>query len=125
MGIELSYQEEPGLLRADMTGKWTSDSMRDAIGAARVEADRRNLKTLLVDARGISMPEDELTRFLAGVRWADLFDQRFHAAFLVTPAVYNGFAETVARNRGANVKAFFEAGPARAWLADTSSSPSG
>jgi hypothetical protein len=104
-----------------MAGKWTSGDMRDAIGAARAEADRRNLKILLVDARGISLPQDELTRFLAGVRWADLFDQSFRAAFLVMPALYNGFAETVARNRGANVKAFFDSGPARAWLADKGS----
>ena len=117
MGIELSYQEEPGLLRVDMSGEWTSGSMREAMGAARVEAGRRGHKTLLVDTRGISMPEDELTRFLAGVRWADLFDRQFRAAFLVMPALYNGFAETVARNRGASVKAFFDAGPARAWLA--------
>ena len=61
-------------------------------------------------------PDTELTRFFSGVHWAELFDARFRAAFVVRPVLYNGFAEVVARNRGANVAVFFEEEPARKWL---------
>src|SRR5689334_20183162 len=116
MGLQLTYQQEPDILCVQVTGQWTSGAMREAIGEAYAKADKHNFRLLLVDARSLSKPEDELTRFLAGVRWADLFDGTFRAAFLVTREVYNGFAETVARNRGANVTTFFDEAAARKWL---------
>jgi hypothetical protein len=111
-----SHQESDALFVA-ISGQWIPREMAEAIAAARAEADRHNLHRLLVDARGVSIPEGgELDRYLAGVRWADLFPPPFRAAFLVERAVYNGFAELVARNRGAEIAVFFEEPPARKWL---------
>jgi hypothetical protein len=116
MSIELGYRQEGPVLCVQMGGEWKSRTMHEAIGAARVEADKRKVTRLLIDARALSLPPDEVTRFFAGIHWAALFDQTFRAAFVVQPVLYNGFAELVARNRGANVSAFFDEAPARAWL---------
>jgi len=114
--MKITYRQESTLLILDISGPWTASGMHEAIGAARAEADKRKCRNLLVDAREISFPDTEATRFFSGERWAKLFDARFRAAFIVRPALYNGVAELVARNRGANVAVFFEDGPARKWL---------
>jgi len=116
MGIGLQFRQDGAVLRVEMGGDWKSHTMHEAISAARVEADKRKVTRLLVDARMLSLPADEITRFFAGLRWAELFDQTFHAAFILQPALYNGFAEVVALNRGANVRAFFDEAPAMTWL---------
>jgi hypothetical protein len=92
--------------------------MHEAINSARAEAGKRELVALLVDARAVSLPPSEIDRFFAGVRWSELFGKPYRAAFLVTPMLYNGFAEVSARNRGATVRGFFEEDQARAWLID-------
>ena len=116
MGIELDYRQEPGLLLVEMRGEWTGSAIHEAILAVRAEADTRKLECLLVDVTEVSHPHMELDRFFAGVRWADQFPSRFRAAFVVTDVLYNGFAELVARNRGANVSAHFDEASARSWL---------
>jgi len=119
MAIQLTYRQESNVLMVEISGKWTAHDMHDAIGAARAEADQRELASLLVDARGVSLPGSEMTRFFAGVRWAELFHARFRAAFVTEPLLFNGFALLVARNRGANVAAFFDEAPARKWLQES------
>ena len=99
-----------------MGGAWVAADMHVAIASVHAKADREAVSLLLVDSRKLSPPDSDVTRYFAGVRWAELFPARFRTAFVVTPELYNGFAELVARNRGATVSAFFDEGAARSWL---------
>ena len=116
MSLKLAFRPEPTLLVMEVSGQWIASDVDEVIAAARAEAERCRLRRLLVDVRQVSPPGSETTRFSAGARWAELFDAQFRAAFIVRPAMYNGFAEIVARNRGANVAVFFEEAAARKWL---------
>jgi hypothetical protein len=115
--MQVTSHQESGTLFVAISGQWVARELNEGFASARHEADKSGQHHLFVDARGVTAPVGgELDRYLAGVRWADLFPPPFRAAFVVQPALYNGFAELVARNRGAEVAVFFEEAPARKWL---------
>ena len=116
MSIQLSYRQEPSYLFVELSGTWTTDDAKRAIEAIRSEADKRSLKRLLIDCRKFSKPDCEMTRFFTGEHIALIWARPFKSVGVLRPEIYNGFAETVALNRGANVKAFFEEEEALEWL---------
>ena len=123
MSIELSYRQEPSYLFVELSGTWTTDDAKRAIEAIRSEADKRGLTRLLIDCRKFSKPDTEMTRFFTGEHIALIWGHPFKSVGVVRPEIYNGFAETVAINRGANVKAFFEEEEALEWLLEDSKKP--
>jgi len=116
MSFKLVYRQEQNYLFIEVRGQWTIDSAEEAIEEIHNEATKRNLTLLLLDTREVSQPDSEWTRFRAGEHWAKFFGHPFKGAFLTRPDLFNGFAETVARNRFANVEAFFEEEQAVEWL---------
>ena len=123
MSIGLSYRQEPSFLFVELSGTWTTDDAKRAIEAIRGEADKRSLKRLLIDCRKFSKPDSEMTRFFTGEHIALIWARPFKSVGVLRPEIYNGFAETVALNRGANVKAFFEEEEALEWLLKDSKKP--
>jgi hypothetical protein len=118
VAIQLAFRADGAVLCIEMGGRWLAPDMHGAIGSVHTRADQDGISLLLVDSRKLSPPDSDVTRYFAGVRWAELFPARFRTAFVVMPELYNGFAELVARNRGASVSVFFDEGPARTWLLD-------
>jgi hypothetical protein len=116
MSLRLSYRQEPKYLVVEMSGEFTAHNFEEATAAVHDEAQKRGLTQLLVDSRAISLPDSQLTRVSAGVCWARTFPRPFKASFIVRPELYNGFAETVALDRGADVASFFEEEKAVKWL---------
>lgn len=116
--MKLSFQQEAGYLIVEASGDWTAPNAEAAIAEAHAEMTRRGLWLMFLDARGVSEPDFEVTRFITGKRWAEAFDNRFRTACWSRPENYTGFGETVAQNRGAIVKVFFERGDALKWLLD-------
>jgi hypothetical protein len=117
MTLQTTFDEGPGYLVAEIRGQWDEEHSAEAIDAIRDEAIKRSLTRILVDARGLSTPRTSMTSFLTGEHIAEAFGHPFKLASLATREVYgDGFAETVALNRGANVLTFFEKGEALQWL---------
>jgi hypothetical protein len=127
MSIALSFRQEADYLFVKARGDWTAENAERMIAAIHDELTRRGLITrgglthLFLDTRGISKPDYEVTRFITGQCWAQTFDYRFKTALWSRPETYNGFAETVALNRGANVKVLFDEAAALNWLLDKAS----
>src|ERR1700685_3644124 len=99
MNIEISYRKEPGYLRVEIGGPWTTDDAKKAIEAIRVEADKQNLTLLLLDILKLSRPNTEITRFFTGYHFAMVLPPPFKAAAVMKTEIYNKFAENVALNR--------------------------
>ena len=116
MSFKLSYRQEPKYLFVKISGQWTARSAEEAVEAVHDEAQKRGLTRLLIDTSEISQPDSELTRFRTGEYWAKILGPPFKGSFVITPDLYNGFAETVALNRGAVVATFFEEPAAVDWL---------
>jgi hypothetical protein len=116
MSLKLSYHQEQDYLIVKIAGRWTTENAKQAFEASRDETTKRGLTRILIDVMEISKPGTEMTRFDTGVYFAKILGFPYKSAILVSPEVYNGFAETVALNRCAQLKAFFEPEGALAWL---------
>jgi len=116
MSFRLVYRQEPNYLFVEISGQWTTDSAEEAFEAIHSEANKRSITHLLLDTQEVSQPDSPWTRFRTGEHWAKIFGHPFKGAFLTQPDIFNGFAETVARNRFANVAAFFKREQALEWL---------
>jgi len=119
IGMELSYYEVSGCLGVEMSGAWREAAMKQAIEAIRDEAIKRISTRLLIDARKVSHPDNEMTRFFTGMYIAKTWGHPFKAAVVASPEVYNGFAEQVAVNRFATFEVFFEEEKALEWLLES------
>jgi hypothetical protein len=116
MSIEVHYHDRPGYLYVEAKGQWVLEDARQQIEKAREEADRRGCTRVLVDARELSAPNSELTRFYTGVHIAKVWRRPFKLASLARPEVINKFAENVAVNRGAHYAVFADEQAALDWL---------
>jgi len=116
MSMELSCGQEPGYLMAKISGQWTAESAKQVLEAMRSEAVARSLIHILIDAREVEKPKSEMTRFDTGEYVAKVLGFPFKLAVVGKPEVYNRFGETVAVNRGACIKVFFQQEEALQWL---------
>jgi len=114
--MELTYYEVSGCLGVEMIGAWRESAMKRAIEAIRDEAIKRKSTRLLIDARKVSKPDNEMTRFFTGMHVAKMLGYPFKIAVVTTPELYNGFAEQVAVNRFAALEVVFEEQKALEWL---------
>jgi hypothetical protein len=114
--LEATFEEADGYLSVRVRGEWTRDAMRRQIQRIADAARDRAHSRVLVDMRGISAPGSEMDRYHAGLDVAEIWGPRLKVAAVGTPEVYNGFAETVALNRGACLKATTDADEALRWL---------
>ncbi len=112
----VTVTEEPQFLRIGVAGTYSRARTLSLLRRIRAEADARAAKRVLVDAREVPIALSTTDKFWIGVEAAVLFRGRVQVALLGPAAMIDGFGETVARNRGANVGVFTEATAAERWL---------
>lgn len=118
MAIEIQCHARPEYLLVEMRGQWTETATKQALDAARAEADRLGSKRLLLDLRGLSRPASEMVRFWSGKYLAQILPYPFKVAAFAHPEAINRFGETVAVNRGAWFQVFPEEQRAIQWLTE-------
>ena len=115
--------DKEGYTQCDCTGDYSTDEFIEILNKAILYSIQRKKRTVLINVSAvISEPLDTLERYTIGEQIAAA--QRSHGE-LVTIAVVgtvplidpNKFAETVALNRGAVGKAFFDLEEAISWIA--------
>jgi hypothetical protein len=116
MALKVTCHEGEGYLPVEIIGLWETFDAKHAIDEIRDEADRRGQTRLFIDVHHVVPPESELTRFLTGEHAARCWPHPFKTAVVMTRELFNGFAETVAVNRGADFRVFFEREAALEWL---------
>ncbi|NOZ60195.1 MAG: STAS/SEC14 domain-containing protein [Calditrichaeota bacterium] len=116
MKIEIHYFEKPDYLSVKVSGQWTTENAKKLFELMRDEADKHGLTLLFLDARGLSQPDTEMTRFFSGEYFAKVLPFPFKTAIVTNPEIYNKFGETVALNRCAQIAVFFKKEEARKWL---------
>lgn len=114
--MQATYLEGPGYLIVEVVGQWDDRASEQTIKAIREEAIRRGQTRIYLNMLGVLPPNSCLTRFFTGALVAKHWGPPFRVAAFWKREFYDGFAETAAVNRGANLRTFFEEKPALDWL---------
>lgn len=130
MGMELEFLPAAGFLRVCATGEFALDDANDAIVRIFERAAEVGVRSVLVDCSGLegaptTMERFEHSRFAAErlrEYWARglLGSARFAYVARVPLADREKFGETVAVNRGVDVRSFEREEDAVLWLAGQS-----
>jgi hypothetical protein len=108
--------EGPGFILITVTGAYTwarLDRLLQRIGA---ESVTRAIPRVLVDATAVPIKLSTIDKYTMGVTVALRLGGAVKVALLGSPVTIDGFGETVARNRGANVGVFTDQAAALQWL---------
>lgn len=116
MSIALEYIKTSDHLVVKFVGKWTTTEAFKSIEDIKEVADELEMKRILFDLQGLSIPDNEMTRFYSGEKLASTFGARYKIAGFSQGEKINRFAETVSINRGANFKMFDAQANALNWL---------
>ena len=108
--IEKSY------LFVKLAGPWTADTALKSMQLIKVEADKHEVRNILLDFTGMMRPENEMVRYYTGEYIADVFKTSYRLSAYAQAFKINRFAETVAVNRNANFRIFTDEKLARDWL---------
>lgn len=114
--MEASFKEEDTHLVAILRGKWDVPEMTRCIVQIRAKAMQSPQTRILADCRDVSAPATEFHRYLAGVDVARILPRPFKLSVLYLEELVNRFGETVAVNRGADIRVFHEEEQALQWL---------
>ena len=112
--FEVAVVEEGPYLRVRATGTYAAERVRQLIERVAAEAGRRGARRVLLDAYDVIGGPSTMDRYAQGVEAARQF--KFRTACIVRREYVDYFSETVARNRGANVRIFTDEPSACAWL---------
>lgn len=122
MSVEYRSETRPDYLRVEISGEFSHGAMLPLCDRFFPEAAAAGRNAVLVDARGISGREPMMAdRYELAVRIAELqarYEPRIRVALLGNhPLVHpERFGEIVARNRGADARAFTDEAEALRWL---------
>lgn len=116
MSLSLAFKKTPDYLLVEINGHWSTADALKAIEDIKCEADKHEVNHILLDLRGLSLPDTEMTRFYSGEKIAEKFQHPYKVAGYWQPEKITGFAETVAVNRSANFKMFTCEADAVNWL---------
>lgn len=116
MTLQVKYLEGDAYLGVELSGMWDDAAVKQIIEAIRDEATRRNQTKIFLDLRNFLPPAREITRYLTGEYIAKFWGHPFRVVALAMREYYDGFAEDVARNRGADIRVFFAKDEALKWL---------
>ncbi len=116
MSISLEFDKMPDYLFVKMTGVWSTPNALKSIEDIRDEADKQEVKHILLDLQELSLPDNEMTRYFSGEKIANTFQHSYKIAAYSQRGKINRFAETVAVNRAANFKIFDCEADAIKWL---------
>jgi len=128
MGYELTTREQPGYLHFRVTGENTPQTVRAYLSDVRVACAERGCTAILVeeDLAGPGLPMLDLYQIVeaGGESSRSLLRIAYVDAQQQARAANARFVETVARNRGFNLRTFPTIAEAEAWLRETAAPPS-
>jgi hypothetical protein len=117
--MDVSFRDESRFVWAQFDGTWNLDEFSEPVESIRKECGARKCGLLLVDLHVLK--NQELTtfeRYKMGLAAASLVSgvRRLAALARADQIDPERFGETVARNRGMNVRVFADLGTAQSWL---------
>jgi hypothetical protein len=114
--FSVQFYIENSYLFVKLAGPWTADTALKSMQLIKVEADKHEVRNILLDFTGMMRPENEMVRYYTGEYIADIFKTHYRLAGFTQAFKINGFTETVAVNRNANFRIFTDEKLARDWL---------
>ena len=108
--------EDAGCVRLVVRGQFSRALFTQLLQRVIEETTARRNPRALIDGRDVPLSMSTITRYEIGVQLADSIGGGIRLAVLLLPEAVDGFAETVARNRGATVRVFTDEAAALQWL---------
>lgn len=124
MPLAIEVSRGPGYVELKAAGPWAEETARQVIDRARQEADGAGLHRILLDLTDFEPPRDEMVRFYSGTYLAKVLLPPYRVGAFSKPSSINGFAMTVAVNRGVCISIFAERRAAAEWLMQDTRPPS-
>jgi hypothetical protein len=117
--MDVSFRDETRFVWAQFTGTWNLDELPGLLANILKECGTRRCNLLLIDI--LSVKNDQIStfeRYKMGLGAASMSGGVRRMATVARPDQIDPqhFGETVARNRGMNIRIFGEVEPAQAWL---------
>jgi hypothetical protein len=106
-------------LYVKVDGFYINDDINPALNKIFSECKNCGYSKILIDALDVNLDIiNDINRFFIGVEIAKINRelQLMKIAYVVRKQYINRFAETVARNRGAHLKAFYNRDEATQWI---------
>ncbi len=122
MSYQVTIDERPTYLYATVRGRRTPENLVRFMQEVSWACERTGLKAALLEMQlsGPSLSTTEIYQVICQrVPAGQKLDRIAYVEVLVGDADMPVFAETVARNRGVNVRLFQDASTAANWLAET------
>jgi len=116
MNLTIESTDRGDYLLVHVDGEWTEASARRIVDAIRDLANEHGATRVLLDSRKLARPDRDFTRFVLGQYVAETLGPRIRVAAIGEPANVTHYAETVAMNRGARLRAFTSEDAALEWL---------
>lgn len=116
MTIKTEHFPKTDYLLVVMEGPWTEAGIKASIDKMKAESITHGLKKILLDLKGLPLPETEMVRFYSGEYLAKVMPRPYKIAAFSHPEKINRFGETVAVNRGAWLQVFHDHDSALEWL---------
>lgn len=117
MNINIDQMENYLYIKID--GEYTDAKIEPTLNKIFYECKNCGYSKILIDALDVNLDSmNDLNRFLIGKKIAE-FNMESHLmkiAYVVSKQYINRFSEIVARNRGAQLKGFYNKDEANKWL---------
>lgn len=118
MSIQLQLQELPGYVVANFIGDGAPEEIWQNFDRIAERCDRAGNKKVLIDSTGINGELSFIDKYFLGEN-AQIFARHgLKIATVLRSELIDSqkFGETVARNRGVNVRVFADVPSAKSWL---------
>lgn len=115
MKTKITFEFNGEYLKAKIAGKWVYEELAPGFEYIKAEADRCDVKKLLLDAVELSYPTNDMIRFYTGAEIANIFKHQYKISAFTALKV-NHYTETVALNRGIRFRIFPNEEEAVDWL---------
>lgn len=116
--LHVEQIEHPDFLEIVCSGDHVLEDWEELIHLIDQKWQRGDKKAVLVDTLNLSFSIENMTRYHIGLRVAEKLGPTAKIAALAPPEHLNFFWETVAHNRGANVRAASDRDALVAWLSE-------
>jgi len=117
MKSHYSIEKRPGYLYMVVSGEYDLDDFKEYFKIVMDRCEKEKTFRLLVNNLGVKGTDiTVMHRYLLGEEIAKVIGYRIKGAVIWPEKHINGFAETVAKNRGGNMKLFGDVESAEKWL---------
>ena len=114
MDYVVTTAKDAGFLRTTVSGSFALQPSKDLLDRVAADARHHEADRVLLDFRGVVGRATTLERYELGVHAAAHVNAKI--AFVGLPEMIDHLPETVAVNRGANVRVFTDEADALRWL---------